>query len=213
MFPEAEYIHIGGDEANIKAWNYCTECKKYMQEHNVANVEELYCKFVGKIAQAVLNRGKTPIVWEGFSKKYSYLVPKDTVVIGWESYYNYADDLVADGFRVINASWQPLYIIPSYTRVWGCEEIYEWNVYNWQHWWEKSRATHNPINLPPTDQVLGAQICAWESTYDQEINRILENLATLSERTWNLTRTCSHGVFAAKLTPFLQRAARLIQDT
>ena len=41
MFPESEYINVGGDEANINAWNYCTDCKKYMQEHNQANVKEM----------------------------------------------------------------------------------------------------------------------------------------------------------------------------
>jgi hexosaminidase len=212
LFPEAPYIHIGGDEANINAWNYCTDCKKYMQEHDLANVKEMYCEFIGKITDAVISRGKTPIVWEGFPKEYSHLVSKDTVVLSWENYYNYTEDLLADGFRIINASWQPLYIIPAYDRGWYGKDIYDWDVYNWQHWWVNSRATVNPVHVAPTDQVIGAQICSWECTYDQEINKILENLATLSERTWNLTRVCSQESFAARLRAFNMRIARLIQD-
>ena len=46
MFPETPYIHIGGDEANIKAWNNCSECVRYMQEHNCNwiffNIESVY---------------------------------------------------------------------------------------------------------------------------------------------------------------------------
>ena len=212
MFPESEYINVGGDEANINAWNYCTDCKKYMQEHHQANVKEMYCEFIGKITNAVIKRGKTPIVWEGFPKEYAHLVPKETVVLSWENYYNYTEDLLEDGFRIINASWQPLYIIPAYDRGWGCKDIYEWNVYNWQHWWQNSRATLNPVNVAPTDQVIGAQICSWECTYDQEINKIFENLATLSERTWNLKRVCSQEDFAYRLRAFNMRIARLIQD-
>ncbi len=212
MFPESEYIHIGGDEANINAWNYCSECKKYMKEHDLSSVKEMYCEFVGKIASAVISRGKTPIVWEGFPKEYSHLIPKKTVVISWENYYNYTEGLLEDGFRIINASWQPLYIIPAYDIGWGCEDIYAWDVYNWQHWWEKSRAAVNPVHVAPTDRVLGAQICAWECTYDQEINKVLENLATLSERTWNLTRVCTQAEFAYRLRILLLRLARLIQD-
>jgi N-acetyl-beta-hexosaminidase len=212
MFPESEYINVGGDEANINAWNYCTDCKKYMQEHGQANVKEMYCEFIGKITSAVISRGKTPIVWEGFPKEYSHLVPKETVVLSWENYYNYTEDLLADGFRIINASWQPLYIIPAYDRGWYGKDVYDWDVYNWQHWWENSRATINPVHVAPTDQVIGAQICSWECTYDQEINKILENLATLSERTWNLTRVCSHEDFAYRLRAFNMRVARLIQD-
>ena len=212
MFPESEFINVGGDEANINAWNYCTDCKKYMQEHNQANVKEMYCEFIGKITSAVISRGKTPIVWEGFPKEYAHLVPRETVVLSWENYYNYTEDLLEEGFRIINASWQPLYIVPTYGFGWGCKDIYAWDVYNWQHWWEKSRATVNPVHVAPTDQVIGAQICSWECTYDQEINKIFENLATLSERTWNIRRVRNYEAFANGLRPFLQRIARLIQD-
>ena len=212
MFPESEYINVGGDEANFNAWNYCTDCKKYMQEHNQANVKEMYCEFIGKITSAVISRGKTPIVWEGFPKEYAHLIPKETVVLSWENYYNYTEDLLEEGFRIINASWQPLYIIPAYDRGWGCKDIYEWDVYNWQHWWEKSRAKLNPVHVTPTDQVIGAQICSWECTYDQEINKILESLSTMSERTWNIRRVRNHETFANGLRPYLQRIARLIQD-
>ena len=212
MFPESEYINVGGDEANINAWNYCTDCKKYMQEHNQSNVKEMYCEFIGKITGAVIARGKTPIVWEGFPKEYSHLVPKETVVLSWENYYNYTEDLLEEGFRIINASWQPLYIVPTYGFGWGCKDIYAWDVYNWQHWWEKSRATVNPVHISPTEQVIGAQICSWECTYDQEINKIFESLSTMSERTWNTRRVCSHENFENRLRPFLQRVARLIQD-
>ena len=212
LFPESKYINVGGDEANINAWNYCSECKKYMKEHNQSSVKEMYCEFVGKITSAAIARGKTPIVWEGFPKEYSYLVPKETVVLSWENHYNFTEDLLADGFRIINASWQPLYIIPAYDRGWACEDIYAWNVYNWQHWWVNSRATINPVNVTPTEQVIGAQICSWESTYDQEINKIFDSLSTMSERTWNVRRVCSHEAFAARLRPFVMRTARLIQD-
>ncbi|MBP3376784.1 MAG: family 20 glycosylhydrolase [Clostridia bacterium] len=212
MFPESEFINVGGDEANFNAWNYCTECQKYMKEHGQTAVKEMYCEFIGKITSSVIARGKTPIVWEGFPKEYAHLIPKETVVLSWENYYNYTEDLLADGFRIINASWQPLYIIPSYETRWNSEQIYAWDVYNWQHWWNKSRAKLNPVHVAPTEQVIGAQICSWECTYDQEINAILENLATLSERTWNERRVRSHEVFANGLRPYLQRIARLIQD-
>ena len=81
MVPESEYINVGGDEANFNAWNYCTECKRYMKEHDRKDVKEMYCEFIGKITSAVISRGKTPIVWEGFPKEYAHLIPKETVVL------------------------------------------------------------------------------------------------------------------------------------
>lgn len=212
MFPETPYIHIGGDEANIKAWNYCAKCQKYMSEHNIADVKELYSEFTGRVAQMVLDLGKTPIVWEGFPKEGVHHIPKDTIVIAWESHYHMAYDLLDEGFRIINGSWQPLYIVNSYTLGWNSSHIYNWNVYNLQHWWSNSEATLNPINLQPTDRVLGAQVSSWECTFEQEIGKVMENLATLSERTWNVRRNCAYGTFAPRLNRTLQRICRLIQD-
>ena len=213
MFPESPYIHIGGDEANIKVWNFCSECVSYMKEHGIEDVYDLYSDFVGRVAQIVLDYGKTPIVWEGFPKKGSHRVPKETIVIAWESHYHLVGDLLEAGFQVINGSWLPLYIVPGYKHGrWGVEEILAWDVYNWQHWWEKSEAKLNPIHIPPTDQLLGAQISSWQCTYDQEIGRIMENLAALSERTWNLRRRWTDHEFQIRLIGTLQTVTRLIQE-
>ena len=212
MFPESPYIHIGGDEANIKAWNSCSECVRYMNEHGLADAYELYSEFIGRVARMVIDLGRTPIVWEGFPNRAVHHIPKETIVIAWESLYQLANELLDNGFRVINSAWQPLYIVPSYKTRWGVNEILNWNVYNWQHWWSGSKATDNPINVEPTDMVLGAQISAWECTYEEDIGRILESLSTMSERLWNLE--CSHTVdsFILRMNVTLHRVARLIQD-
>lgn len=212
LFPESPYVHIGGDEANIKAWTYCTHCKAYMKEHGISDEYELYSEFVGKVARYVLDMGRTPIVWEGFPKKGVGRIPKETVVIAWESHYNMAYDLLEDGFRIINGSWQPLYIVPSYTKRWGIPEIMNWNVYNWQHWWPHSEARLNPINVSPTDRVLGAQLSVWECTFEQEVGRTVENLVALSERTWTVRRLWDDGEFSKRAKPTIQLAAKFIQD-
>ena len=212
LFPEAPYIHIGGDEANIKAWNYCSVCKAYMKENGIEDEYELYSEFVGRVARIVLDLGKTPIVWEGFPKKGVRHIPKETIVIAWESHYHMAYDLLDAGFKVINGSWQPLYIVPSPNRRWGISEILNWNIYNWQHWWVHSQARLNPINVSPTEQVIGAQLSVWECTFEQEISRTMENLSALSERTWTLERLWDDAQFISRAKPTLMRIARFIQD-
>lgn len=212
LFPETPYIHIGGDEANIKAWNYCSVCKEYMKHNGIEDEYELYSEFVGRVARIVLDLGKTPIVWEGFPKKGSHHVPKETIVTAWESHYHMADELLSEGFRIINGSWQPLYIVPSLTRRWDYADILGWNVYNWQHWWQHSKARLNPINVTPTDKVLGAQLSVWECTFEQEIGRTIENLSALSERTWTVERLHDDAEFAARAKSTLLRISRFIQD-
>ncbi len=212
LFPETPYIHIGGDEANIKVWNYCIDSSAYMKENGIEDVYELYSDFVGRVAQMVLDMGRTPIVWEGFPKKGAHRVPKETIVIAWESYYNYATDLLADGFKIINASWQPLYIVPGLNLTWGHKEILGWSVYGWQHWWPNSAAHLNPINVEPTDQVIGGQLSAWESSYEQEIGTVMRNLAALSERVWTVKRLWDDRTYARRYSGISQKMARLIQD-
>ena len=210
MFPETPYIHIGGDEANIKAWNDCEHCVKYMHENGIEDEYELYSDFIGKVAQSVLDNGKIPIVWEGFPKKGSERVPKETIVIAWESHYHLVTDLLEAGFKIINCTWQPLYIVNSLNERWNPYDILAWNVYNWQHWWEESEATLNPIIVPATDQVLGAQIASWGLTYEQDINFVMENISALSERTWSVHRECSNQEFSKKLAPNLRKLAQII---
>ena len=212
MFPETPYIHIGGDEANIKAWEICTECVNYMKEHGLTDVYELYSEFVGRVATMVFDLGKTPIVWEGFPNRGVHYIPRETIVVAWESFYQVAPELLANGFRIINGSWQPLYIVPSYSTRWGVHEILDWNVYNWQHFWERSKAYAPHINVEPTDKVLGAQISAWESTHEEDIGKILESLSTLSERVWNVELEHTHDSFIRKMNVTLHRIARLIQQ-
>lgn len=209
MFPHSPYIHIGGDEADIGAWNSCEDCRSYMEKEGIPSIHSLYTDFIVHMTEIVFARGRTPIVWEGFPKEGAERLSRDVVVISWENYYHYTPDLLAEGFHIINASWQPLYIIPS--NRWTSHDILNWNVYNWQHFWEKSIARLNPIHVQPTEQVLGAQLCAWECTYEQDIQPIKEKLAALSERTWSVKRVLDDEQFANRLKRALTAADAIIR--
>lgn len=211
LFPESEYIHIGGDEAYIQVWDHCPVCRKYMEEHGIEDRGELYSEYVARISQFVIDQGRTPIVWEGFPRKGAHRIPKQTVVCAWETHYNMPQDLLADGFKIINGSWQPLYIVGN-SRRWTPENILDWHVHNWQHWWEHSAATLNPIHLEPTDDVLGAQISLWGTSYEQEINVTMENLGAMSERTWNVKRTVDYTFHRKRTNTVLSKLSRLIME-
>lgn len=183
MFPYSEYIHIGGDEASILALDTCSVCVDYMKEKGLKSSNELFGEYLGFLANHVIDRGKKPMVWEGFSKEIAHFIPKETLVIAWESYYNYCYDLIADGFNIINCTWKPLYITTYYW--WGIKEIKDWNIYSWRHWWKESKAYGKGIDIPETDKVLGGQLCSWECRYEQEYDNIKRNLIVVSNNTWN----------------------------
>ncbi len=217
LFPEAPYIHIGGDEANISLWNECSECRRYMEQNGIDDVYGLYSDYVARVTSYVLSLGKTPMVWEGFPRKGSDKIPPETVVFSWENHYQTTHELLEAGFPIVNASWKPLYLVPdliaaSPTFSWNARSIFEWNVYNWQHWWEKSVATLNPINIEPTDQVKGAMLCVWEMTYEQEITVLMAHIAAFAERTWTTERTRTFEEYSTAFKPLYALSARLIQD-
>lgn len=210
LFPNSRYFHIGGDEAAIHAWDTCDDCKAYTKEHSISGVYPLYTHFIKKMTDLVISKGKTPIVWEGFPKDGAESLSRDIIVSVFESLYHISPELLEEGFSMINSSWQPLYIVP--TRHWTPEEIYEWNVFRWQNWWQKSRAYEKPIDLPENDLVLGGELCVWECTYEQEIGVVRENLAALAERTWNIARLASTEDFRVALDVLSPLTAKLQYD-
>jgi len=212
MFPDAPYIHIGGDEANLSHWRKCPVCAKYMEEHGIADDHELYSEYVARATDFVLSLGKKPMVWEGFPKKGAEKISREVIVFAWESMYHMAYDLLEEGFQIINASWQPLYIVPSLTRRWGPFDILRWNVYNWQNWNPKTEAYLNPITVAPTENVLGAMLCAWEQTYEEEISSVIENLPAMCERTWTVKRRWSDEVYDNVFRHVRRMAVNLIAE-
>ena len=126
--------------------------------------------------------------------------------------YQLAPELLADGFKIINATWQPLYLVSSVNRRWTPQDILNWNVYNWQHWWPHSYATLNPINIAPTDQILGASMCSWGLNYECLMSRLIDNLAAMSERVWTVERKRTDEAYTKAHANLYRVAGKLVAD-
>lgn len=216
MFPNSRYIHVGGDEADFSHCNNCVDCKKYMADNGITNVKALYTKFVKDVTDLVLSLGKTPVVWEGFPKEGAETISRDIVVTAWESLYHLPNDLIKEGFTVTNSSWKPMYIVqPDHANVEGgswkpIEILKEWNIYTWKNWWSASPASKNPIIVEPTDQVIGGTLCVWECTYDEAVDRAMENLSAMSEKVWNVNKTVNTRAYMESLEHLWTMAEKLL---
>jgi len=209
LFADSDYIHMGGDEAIIERWLDCDKCldafrrdgidvDKYLEtEEGRHDLSELmYATFIQRICKTILSCGKTPIVWEGFCESMNHMIPREAVIVSWENLYQPIPQLLKAGFRIINASWRPLYVVTHKGYYWSPEEVYEWNVYTWRCLHPDSPHFGKTLLMEPTEQIEGAQLLAWGDwipTKDDNIAEgvraeqrlIEERTPCLAENVWN----------------------------
>ncbi len=186
VFKSSPYFHIGGDEADYVFADQNEQFQAAFKQLGLGNKgqHELYRRFLGLMDAAVKKNGKRTIVWEGFGAEPTskFPIPKDVLVMVYENRFYQPDNLVADGYTVINASWTPLYVmrvLPEYTR-----KIFDWNVCRFgAHTTDFAKTTWR--QLAPTPLVTGAQICSWEQPEAVEIANLRWPVAAMSERVWN----------------------------
>jgi len=209
LFPGSPYLHIGGDEVSTRLWADCEDCVAYMKGEGVADAHALYAHFIEKLTKSVVTIGKTPIVWEGFPAEGSENIPRETIVMEFESLYQTAPELLDAGFRLVNTAWKPLYVLPQATHCPSASpaSIYAWNMYRWENWFPKSRAYPHGIEVEPTDRVLGAQICMWEGNDIVTRKAVREALFALAERLWNVERRVDFDSFWLAASSALSRCA------
>ena len=182
VFRSTPYFHIGGDEVTKNFWGD-PETAAYMKAHDLENTEELYRHFIVRMHEIVKKHNKKTLVWEGFGPKGKIQIPKEIMVMAFENLAYLPADLVADGYQVINTAWTPLYVVNRNTT--SLEETYGWNLYHFGSIWKQSKAYGKGLDVEPTPQVIGAQMCAWEQTDLLELPSLRHRLAAMSERIWN----------------------------
>ncbi|MBO4327102.1 MAG: family 20 glycosylhydrolase [Clostridia bacterium] len=203
LFPYSRHIHIGGDEANLRKWLDCPECMEYAKSTGIDTslpgeeiCDRLYVNFIVRMAAAVKEKGRIPIVWEGFPKNMNDLVPRDIVVMSWENFYQITPDLLEAGFTIINCSWNPMYIVAPDVK-WTPEEVCDWSVYKWRPVHPGSPFIGSSYTSGPSDQIIGGQLLAWGDRVISmfagnenegarvELGLLLERVPFLAQNTWN----------------------------
>ena len=193
VFDTSPFFHIGGDEANLSLYENVPEVINFMKKNDLGtDVHELFRYFIVRMNEIVKKHGKKMFLWEGFRREGKIEIPRDIIVFEFETMYHLPGDLIEDGFSVVNTSWTPLYLVnggvkqPRARRaMWSPEKIYSWNIWRWEHWWEKTPAYKKPIQLEKTDQIIGGQMCSWEQAGSAEIPTLRKRLPVFVERVWN----------------------------
>lgn len=107
LFP-SEFFHVGGDEVPKKNWKSCEECNKKLREENLKNFDELQGYFMNRIAEHLLSRGKTPVMWNDTLKS-GKISTETTVIQHWLHNKNIMKNFIADGGKYIESDFFHFY--------------------------------------------------------------------------------------------------------
>lgn len=182
LFPGAPWFHLGGDECDLEHVDQNPAFPAAYAREGVADKHGLYLAFLREMTDHVKRRGRQPIVWEGFGHGSQPELPRDVTVMAYEALYHLPDCLLRDGWPVINTSWEPLYVVNQ--RCWSPERIHGWNRFQWDHFVEGFPACDG-LAVPPTDAVLGGQLCSWEQPDALELPSLRHRLPVMAERLWS----------------------------
>ncbi|MEM9412986.1 MAG: family 20 glycosylhydrolase, partial [Planctomycetota bacterium] len=149
VFSSSPFIHVGGDEA----FGVPEEAQR-----DLINALHAYLK----------SKGRQTLVWEGPRPgEGDNRVNKDVIHLNWRTINYPANRMLEDGYRVINAAWDPLYLVDHYPRT-------NFTMTSPQHIYETLKLTRfkhvnpgistfaKPIEVQPTKQLIGFCMPWWE---------------------------------------------------
>lgn len=84
LFPKADMIHIGGDEAPREQWQQSPFAQAYMQQHGLQNPGQIQHKFTHRVAEMLAPHGRRIIGWDEIMMDGD--VPPTAVVMAWRSW-------------------------------------------------------------------------------------------------------------------------------
>lgn len=79
LFP-SEYIHIGGDEVNKRAWQESALAQQVMANNGLANENELQTWFISRISDFLVANGRRAVGW---SEIIHGGIPNNAVIMSW----------------------------------------------------------------------------------------------------------------------------------
>lgn len=226
VFYTSPYIHIGGDEVYLENLKKVPEYQKYTKDNGLAaaskgDANELFCHFINKMNQMVKATGKKTIAWEGFhdTGAGNVIIDKDITVIVWNATYNNPNNLLKNGYKVINSTWVPWYMVGAMNLAPSIDRAYEWETTKWSHWDNAIK----DVTVSENENIIGGQISYWEQNHFKVIPVLRDRVPVLAERLWNKTAikefndfkndlSINNGLYTKLFRPINTTVSNLIQE-
>ncbi|MCO5297722.1 MAG: family 20 glycosylhydrolase [Fimbriimonadaceae bacterium] len=214
VFPGAPYVHLGGDEA----WYPNAQRDPDMEAALVrlgpgTRPDSVFLDFLAEMAREVVRLGKTPIVWRGFQvgEEARKRLPPETVVVAWDGPYDATSQLTVKGFEVINAGWDPFYIVNHFpydidTLV-PLERLYTATRTRF-HLVDGGSTQQDAIELPLPEQVRGTLLCWWEGREWNAHTTLPARILAYGCRMWNAGGESEYDAFVSRMERVVSHVER-----
>ena len=172
VFSSTPYIHIGGDEA-------------------FGVPEELQRNLINKLHDYLKSKGRQTVVWEGPSPGAGdNKVHTDVIHLNWRTINYPATEMLNDGYRVVNAAWDPLYIVDHYPRtnftLTAPQHIYKTlKLTRFKHVNPGIPTFGKPVDVKPNDRLIGFCMPWWEGREKNFMQINVPRLISMAEVAWN----------------------------
>ena len=201
MFPDCEFIHLGGDELPPGSWDNCPECRKFMAEHRMSSEAELQRYFTGKLIRIAAKYGRRLLGWEQILHDD---LPKDAAVIAYYSPET-AANAAAAGHEVINND-----ALTNYLDYYQGDPADEPVAIQGVSTLEKSYSFNPVANVPPElrFKILGGQSALWTEYVPGERQagyQLYPRGVAIAEKVWTRPELCSWRDFERRMNGFYRR--------
>ena len=183
IFPDAPYIHIGGDECPKAEWKKCPKCQAKIRELGLRDTKEhskenqLQVYFMNEVEKEIAKRGKKMMAWDEILEGNPN--PETTTVAAWTG-VKASVKAAQLGHPTIVCPISHLYFSnPGYNRLKGISSVER--VYNFEPVSDK---------LTPEQQknIIGVQGCIWTEWTKDSVKmewQMMPRIAALSELQWS----------------------------
>ena len=194
VFSTTEYLHVGALDGETGHWDTAPD-HAFMKAHNLRGSGDVWAWLLKRLYEINKKHSKETMAFEGVSRSAAAQVnlPKDVAFFAYQTWYYSSDQMLADGYRVLNAAWRPLYTVGGYP----AREIYAWSPNIVRH----NITEDINITLPKSDRLLGPLLSTWEGTEIGHLELLGDRGAAMAERCWNEAAGRTWEDFNRRLAP------------
>ena len=190
VFQSTPYVHLGGDESGVGG--------------------DPLRDFLNRIARHVKLRGRRAIVWEGPDLGVGeHKLDTEILQMNWDTIHFPAQQMLDAGYQVVNAAWDPMYIVDHYPRTMftaaPVRRCYDWDLRRFAHVDPGMPTFLQPHLTNTAVGIVGFCMPWWEGRQENLFGLCAPRLAAVAAAAWNRDGERDFAWFEQRQQRLLQR--------